>query len=185
MNRFFPWWNFQVHYNILDLNPRVLNSITHLLSTIGLNWAWLILSNPWWDIVGGGGSDDAAAAVAVAVGVGGPVAAVQFVLCEKPSFLYQLIKNLTIVCSLNYKFSTCFAHQIVLLLFWPSEQFDRRNIFILVLKVIFNKQFVVIFWVSWCKNEGFWQRITCKRWWRVVHVVVIRLVVMIMFFKAL
>ena len=99
----FEKWNFQVHYNILDLNLRGINSITHLLSTIGLNWAWLILSNPWWDIVGGGGSDDAAAAVAVAVGVGGPVAAVQVILRQKP---YQLTQNVTTICLLNYMSST-------------------------------------------------------------------------------
>ena len=128
MNRFFPWWNFHVHYNILDLNPRVLNSITHLLSTIGLNWAWLILSNPWWDIVGGGGSDDAAAAVAVAVGVGGPVAAVQFILCQKPSFLYQLIKKfddlLFVELQVQYMFCTsnCFLDVLTFRTIWWTQQ---------------------------------------------------------------
>ena len=30
-----------------------------------------------------------------------------------------------------------------------------------VLNLQFNEQYIVILWVSWCKNKSFWQRCTC------------------------
>ena len=37
---------------------------------------------------------------------------VKVILCQKHSFLLQLIQNITTDFSLNYKFSTCWLHQI-------------------------------------------------------------------------
>ena len=126
----FEKWNFQIHPNILDLNPQGINSITHLLSTIGLNWAWLILSNPWWDIVGGDGSDDAAAAVAVAVGVGDPVAAVQVILCQK-NLIFASINpkcddSLFVELQVQYKKTTSSVHVVHI----KSGSFLRRQLMI-------------------------------------------------------
>ena len=82
-------------------------------------------------------------------------------------------------CSFNYKFSawefqaqnmgrTCFVHE----LFWMSKQ-KRNNLCTQhdlpmfwawnfhALNLQFNEQYVVILWVSWCKNKSFWQRFTC------------------------
>ena len=51
---------------------------------------------------------------------------------------------------LNVK--TNFCTQYVLPLFWAWN--------FLVLNFWFNEQSVIILWVSWCKNESFWQRFT-------------------------
>ena len=38
----------------------------------------------------------------------------------------------------------------------------QKNIFVhLVFFLEFNEQSLVILWVNWCKNEGFWKRFTC------------------------
>ena len=46
-----------------------------------------------------------------------------------------------------------FCTQHVLPMFW-TWNFH-------VLNLSFNEQYVVILWVSWCKNKSFWQRFTC------------------------
>ena len=61
----------------------------------------------------------------------------------------------------KYKFTTC----CVQILFWMSKQKQKNNFCTQhVLKLSFsgefNEQSLVILWVNWCKNEGFWKRFT-------------------------
>ena len=42
------------------------------------------------------------------------LAVLQVILCQKHSFLHQLIQNMTTDCPLNYEFSTYCVHHIVL-----------------------------------------------------------------------
>ena len=87
-------------------------------------------------------------------------------LFQKPSFLHQLTHNMTRDCSLNspekYKFRTC----CVQILFWMSKQkqknsFCTKHVIKLNFSGEFNEQSLVILWLNWCKNEGFWKRFTC------------------------
>ena len=84
-----------------------------------------------------------------------PTTYVQVNLFQKYLFLHQLTHNMTKDCPLNYQFNTwkfqaqntvrtCCAHK----LFWMSKQKQKPI-------------FVVILWVSWCKNKSFWHRFTC------------------------
>ena len=79
-------------------------------------------------------------------------------LCQKHLLFYQLTQNMTKDCSLNYKFNTCCVHQLFIVFV-----LSFRTTFFLVLNLKFNEQSVVIFWVNWCENECFWQRVTCTR----------------------
>ena len=79
----------------------------------------------------------------------------------------QLMHNMTRDCSLNspqkYKFRTCFVQ----ILFWMSKQkqnnFCTQHVLNLYFSGEFNEQSLVILWVNWCKNEGFWKRFTCNK----------------------
>ena len=50
---------------------------------------------------------------------------------------------------------------VFLFLFWHSKQYLYTTCCELVFLGEFNEQSLVIFWVNWCKNEGFWKRFTC------------------------
>jgi hypothetical protein len=68
----------------------------------------------------------------------------------------------------TYKFRTC----CVQILFWMSKQKQKNNfcaqhVLNLYFSGEFNEQSLVILWVNWCKNEGFWKRFTCKKLWNV------------------
>ena len=94
------------------------------------------------------------------------------IICQEHSFLYQLTQNMTTNCSLKYEVSTrklqvqymlctlnCFCFDIqnnlmfttcaelVVFLYWTRNSTNSMSI---------------IYWVNWCKNERFWERITCK-----------------------
>ena len=51
---------------------------------------------------------------------------VHVILCQKHSFLYQLIQNITTDCSLNFEFSICCAHQVALNV---KNQLDVHNMY--------------------------------------------------------
>ena len=65
-------------------------------------------------------------------------------LCQKLFFLQNIRR-------------TCCVQK----LFWMSETISVHNMFFPGMSLEFNEQSVVILWVSWCKNESFWQRFTC------------------------
>ena len=67
----------------------------------------------------------------------------------------QYDKRLFIEFPEKYKFRTCCVQKLFLLfLFWQCSE--------LVFFGEFNEQSLVILWVNWCKNEGFWKRFTCN-----------------------
>ena len=49
----------------------------------------------------------------------------------------------------------------IVFLFWHSKQYLYTTWSELVFFGEFNEQSLVILWVNWCKNEGFWKIFTC------------------------
>ena len=95
---------------------------------------------------------------------------VQVNLFQKPSFLHKLTHNMTRDCSLSSPKNTS-SQQLVykncffLFLFWHSKQYLYTTCCQLVFFLEFNEQSLVILWVNWWKNEGFWKRFTCKKFY--------------------
>ena len=86
-------------------------------------------------------------------------------LLQNLSFLNQLTHNMTRDCSLISKKNTSSQHVLYkncfLFLFWHSKQYLYTTRCDLVFFLEFNEQSLVLLWVNWCKNEGFWKRFTC------------------------
>ena len=51
---------------------------------------------------------------------------------------------------------------VFLFLFWHSKQYLYTTCSELVFFGVINEQYLVILWVNWYKNEGFWKRFTCN-----------------------
>ena len=70
-------------------------------------------------------------------------------------------------CLLNCKKNTSWEHVVYKNFFFVSV-LTFKTIFVLyttccefIFFLEFNEQSLVILWVNWCKNEGFWKRFTC------------------------
>ena len=89
---------------------------------------------------------------------------VQVNLCQKLLFLHQLTHNMTTDCSLNYhknyKHRTWAEH--VLLLFCPCSAPVLPMFSACSFHGNSMDNFLVILWVSWCKNKCFWKIFTCN-----------------------
>ena len=84
---------------------------------------------------------------------------VQGNLFQKPLLLHELTHNVTKNCSLNYEFSTWKLHVVYINC---SECQNKNKQFVsTTCSFLVHEQYVVILWVSWCKNKCFWQRFTC------------------------
>ena len=69
----------------------------------------------------------------------------------------------------KYKLKKCCVRKLFFLfLFWHSKQYLYTTCCQLVFFLEFNEQSLVILWVNWCKNEGFWKRFTCIRYRKVI-----------------
>ena len=87
---------------------------------------------------------------------------VQVNLCQKLSFLNLLTHNLTrllIESPEKYKFRTCYVQ----ILFWMSKQKQKNNfctqyVLNLYFSGEFNEQSLILLWINWFKNEGFWKK---------------------------
>ena len=94
----------------------------------------------------------------------------QVILCQKHSFLHHLTQNMMKVVSLitssvqeNCKFRKCCLHQIVLNVKTKTNTIwcTLYTTCIELAGFLYWTRTVVVFWVKWCKNECFRQRITC------------------------
>ena len=75
----------------------------------------------------------------------------------------QYDKRLFIEFPEKYKFITC----CVKFGYCFECQNNNKNIHTTCSELVFfeefNEQSLIILWVNWCKNEGFWKRFTCKK----------------------
>ena len=88
---------------------------------------------------------------------------IQVNLCQKLLFLNQLTHNVTKDCSLNSLKNTSSEHFVYKYCFECQNKNKKKQFLYTTCSVFvffgeFNKQSIVILWINWCKNVGFWKR---------------------------
>ena len=92
---------------------------------------------------------------------------IQVNLFQKLSFLNQLTHNMTRDCSMNSPKNTRSKHVVYKYCFECQTKTKKQLLYTTCCELVFleefNAQSLVILWVNWCKNEGFWKKFTCTQ----------------------